>query len=241
MEKKYLEQIEGVFDELDINADYNVLLKMEIYTNALIKGMEKSRLTGERTKERIIKKQLYDSLIALKYVNLKKASSLIDLGTGGGLPGVPIKIVRPDLVITLLDSNRKKTLFLKDTIKILGLEKINVVNKRAEEIGQEAEHREKYNYIFSRAVAKMSVLAELALPLLTLGGEAIFYKGPRGDDEFKTAEGAIETCGGALKYVKSYDLKNGESRKLYVIKKIKATPGKYPRKSGKPGKNPINE
>lgn len=236
-----LKQINLLLNDLDIKADDKARLMMAKYTNMLIKGMSKCRLTGEKTSQGIIEKQLHDSLYPLKYINLERAKNLIDLGTGGGLPGIPIKIIRPDLKVTLLDSNRKKALFLKETINALGLEEVFVVNKRAEEIGQELEHREKYDYVFCRAVAKMSVLAELALPLLMNGGEAVFYKGPGGEEELKKAEHAITICGGALKITKHYNLKTGEERKLYVIKKTNSTPMKYPRKPGVPGKKTITE
>ncbi len=240
MENVNLEQVDLLFKDLGIKADERARVLMVEYVNCLIKGMAKSRLTGERTSLGIIEKQVYDSLYPFRYLKLERASNLIDLGAGGGLPGIPIKIIRPDLKITLLDSNRKKALFLKETVDALGLEKVMVVNKRAEEIGQELEHREKYSYVFSRAVAKMAVLAELALPLLINDGEAVFYKGPGGEDEFEKAEQAIAICGGVLKNVEHYTLKTGELRKLYIIKKTKSTPGKYPRKSGIPGKKPIS-
>jgi len=239
VENVNLEQIDLLFKDLDIKTDEKARLMMAEYVNMLIKGMTKSRLTGERTSQGIIEKQVYDSLYPLKYIKLERASNLIDLGTGGGMPGIPIKIIRPDLIITLLDSNRKKALFLKETIDALGLKEALVINKRAEEIGQEFEHREKYKYVFCRAVAKMVVLAELALPLLKNSGEAIFYKGPGGVDELEKADQAIATCGGIIKNVEHYTLNTGEVRKLYIIKKTKSTPEKYPRKSGIPGKKPI--
>lgn len=234
-----LNQIELLFDNLEIMVDENARHNMAKYVNLLVRGNKRSRLTGERTRQGIIEKQVYDSLYPLKYLDLKKGEELIDLGTGGGLPGIPIKIIRPDLILTLLDSNRKKALFLKETIDVLGLNDVCVINKRAEEIGQELEHREKYKYVFCRAVAKMAVLAELSLPLLANDGEAVLYKGPGGDNELDKAEKAISICGGVLKMVEHYTLKTGEERKLYIIKKINNTPGKYPRKPGMPGKKPL--
>lgn len=239
MENVSLKQVDILFNDLDIKTNERTCLRMAKYVNMLIKGMSKCRLTGETTGQGIIEKQIYDSLYPLKYLNLEREKSLIDLGTGGGLPGIPIKIIRPDLIVTLLDSNRKKTLFLKETINALGLEKTFVVNKRAEEIGQEFEHREKYSYVFCKAVAKMAVLAELALPLLTSGGEAVFYKGPGGEGELEKAEQAIAICGGVLRKVEQYTLKTGEERKLYIIRKTNNTPMKYPRKPGMPAKKPL--
>lgn len=234
-----ISQIESLFNDLDIKANDRAKHMMAEYVNLLIRNMSKCRLTGEQTSQAILEKQVYDSLYPLKFINLKRSKKLIDLGTGAGLPGIPIKIIRPDLIVTLLDSNRKKALFLKETIDVLRLKEVYVVNRRAEEIGQELEHREKYSYVISRAVAKMSVLAELALPLLKSGGEALLYKGPGGEEELANAEQAIATCGGVLKNVENYKLKSGEVRKLYVVKKTNITPKKYPRKPGMPGKKPI--
>lgn len=239
MEKISLNQVEILFNELEIEAAERAKIEMLRYVNLLMKGMERSRLTGDQTGRKILEKHVYDSLYPLKLIDLKKESKLIDLGAGGGLPGIPIKIVRPDLSVTLLESNRKKALFLKKSINTLGLEKVFVVNKRAEEIGQDSEHREKYKYVLCRAVAKIDVLAELALPLLINSGEAVFYKGPGWEDELEKAERAVEVCGGAFKSIASYSLKSGEERKIVLIKKKNKTPEKYPRRPGIPGKKPI--
>lgn len=239
VENVSLKQIDMLFKDLDIETDFKTKEIMKEYVNLVSSGMAKCRLTGEQTGSGFIEKQVYDSLYPLKLINIDRTSKLLDLGAGGGLPGIPVKIIKPDLIVTLLDSNKKKALFLKDCINKLRLKDIVVVNKRAEEIGQEFGHREKYNYVFCRAVAKMAVLAELALPLLTIDGEAVFYKGPGGVDELEKAAQAIATCGGVLKSVKHYTLKTGEKRNLIIIKKSEDTPLEFPRKSGLPGKKPI--
>lgn len=239
MGKKTLKKIDTLFQDLGVKAKKNVRVMMGEYIKLLLEGMEKSRLTGEKTEHGIIEKQLYDAIYPLKDIIIEKNSKLIDLGTGGGLPGIPIKIIRPDLKVTLLDSNRKKALFLKEVINKLNLQDISVINDRAESIGQDLMHRESYDYIFCRAVARLTVLAELSLPLLKIGGKAVLYKGPRGEEELHEAKNALITCGGALENIKEYTLKAGEKRKLYVIKKIKLTPDQYPRKPGVPGKKPI--
>ncbi|MGM0651612.1 MAG: 16S rRNA (guanine(527)-N(7))-methyltransferase RsmG [Bacillota bacterium] len=234
-------KIDNLFQELGIKAKEEARVMVSEYIKLLMKGMEKSRLTGERTERGIIEKQLYDAIYPLKSINIEKNCSVVDLGTGGGLPGIPVKIIRPDLEIYLLDSNRKKTVFLEEAIIKLKLTGIKIINDRAEVIGHDIMHREKHDYILCRAVAKLSVLAELSLPLLRIGGKAILYKGPRGDEEYMEAKNALMTCGGSLESIEKYTLKAGEARRLYVIKKIKNTPDQYPRKPGMPGKKPITE
>ncbi len=241
MAQKTLNMIDKLFKELGIRVDENARVMMKEYVLLLQKGMEKCRLTGERTEQGIIEKHLYDAIYPLICINIENNSRLLDLGTGGGLPGIPIKIIRPDLKVTLLDSNRKKALFLKETTGTLNLKDIGIINKRAEILGQDLMYREKYDYILCRAVAKIAVLAEISLPLLRVGGKALLYKGPRGELELEAAENALKVCGGSLESIKEYNLKGGEERKLYVIKKIKITPQQYPRRPGLPGKRPITE
>lgn len=239
MIKETITKIEALFNELDIRVDENSRVMIKEYVMLLLKGMEKCRLTGEKTEHGIIEKHLYDAIYPLKCINIENSSRLLDLGTGGGLPGIPIKIIRPDLKLTLLDSNKKKALFLKETIRALNLTGVEVTINRAELVGHNSMYREAYDYILCRAVAKTAVLAELSLPLLRIGGKAILYKGPRGEEELKKAINAINICGGSLESIKDYSLKSGEERKLFLIKKIKLTPEKYPRKPGLPAKRPI--
>ncbi|MFO7929698.1 MAG: 16S rRNA (guanine(527)-N(7))-methyltransferase RsmG [Candidatus Humimicrobiaceae bacterium] len=240
MAEETIKKIDMLFKDLEIRVDKKIRIMMKDYVKLLVKGMEKVRLTGEKTEHGIIEKQLYDAIYPLKDIKIEENSNLLDLGSGGGLPGIPIKVVRPELKVTLVESNRKKANFLKETINILNLHDINVINDRVESIGQDLRHREKYDYVFCRAVAKIAVLAELSFPLLKIGGKAIFYKGPRGEEDFEDAKNALNICGGFLESIKKYNLKTGEERKLYVIEKIKVTPDRYPRKPGLPGKKPIH-
>ncbi len=209
------------------------------YADLLLRGLQKQRLTGERTFEGLIGKQFYDSLYPLKLINFAAESKILDLGSGGGLPGLPLKICLPDIDMYLVDANKRKIKFLESTAETIGLNRIYFLNGRAEELGQNIEHREQYDYVLCKAVAETAVLTELSLPLLKIGGKAIFYKGPRGKSEAEKAEKAIKLCGGEIAAVWNYFLKTGEQRSLYLLNKREGTPPQYPRSVGKPGRKPL--
>ncbi len=212
---------------------------LQQYADLLLRGLQKQRLTGERTLEGLIGKQFYDSLYPLKVIRFTAESKILDLGTGGGLPGLPLKICLPDVNLYLLDSNKRKICFLKETAEAIGLKKIYFISSRAEELGQNKVHREQYDYVLCKAVAEMAVLAELSLPLLKVGGKAVLYKGPRGKDESKRAEKAINICGGEITAVWEYALKTGEQRSLFLLNKKTETPPLYPRAIGVPKRKPL--
>lgn len=209
------------------------------YTNLLLEGLKRQRLTGERSAEEIINKQLYDALYPLKLVEICEGSKLLDLGSGGGLPGIPIKICKPEVHMYLLDSNQRKMKFLEDTAQKLMLKNVYYLHGRAEEWGQDNKNREKYDIVFCKAVAETKVLAELALPLTKVGGCVLLYKGPRGRQEVDDAVKAIEICGGEIEQSWNYKLPTGEQRSMYKIKKVTKTSQEYPREVGKPGRKPI--
>ncbi len=234
------DQIDAMFARLELEQIAVFKRKqMARYTELLLEGLKKSRLTGEKTAEGIIWRQIYDALYFLKLKEPAPGASIIDLGSGGGLPGIPIKICRPDTAVHLMDSSRKKAAFLNEATEKLGLQGAYVLWGRAEEYGQNPRYREKCDLVVSKAVAEMAVLAELALPFLKIGGRAILYKGPRGNQEAETAEKAIAVCGGQLTAVWNYELRSGEERALYEITKKNYSPLKYPRRPGKPARNPI--
>ncbi len=231
--------IDQLSRDLELNLDKIAKNRLLLYSKLMIQGLEMQRLTGEKTVEGFVEKQIYDSLYPLKLISLPENGWMLDLGSGGGLPGVPIKICRPLMPVTLADANRRKVLFLKHITEKLGLTRINFLNERAEIIGQTDEHRESHDIVLCRAVAQTAVLAELALPLLKLGGKLIIYKGPRGAQEAKEADSAIKICGGQIEKVHEYKLKTGEKRLLYLIRKAEKTPHQYPRSVGRPGKKPL--
>ncbi len=238
-QKASLTLIDQLTSRLDLQIDGLAKKRLLMYAQLLMQGLQKQRLTGERTIEGLINKQLYDSLYPLKLIRLEETGRVFDLGSGGGLPGIPIKIYIPRIPITLADANKRKIVFLQNTAEQLGLNRIYYINERAETIGQDPEHRERYDYVLCRAVAQTAVLAEFTLPLLKLGGQALIYKGPRGVKEAKEADCAIKLCGGHIEKVYEYTLITGEKRSLYVIKKAGSTPSQYPRAVGKPGRKPL--
>ncbi len=224
--------------EVDIPEGPGCRRELLDYGEMLYAGLLRQRLTGEKTLEEIVLKQICDSLYLLKFADLK-SGSLIDLGTGGGLPGIPLKICRPGLSVHLIDSNRRKMDFLQETVDRMALKDVHFMYGRAETFGQEHSYREQFDYLVSKAVADMKVLAELALPLVRVGGKIYFYKGPRGFDEAEAATYAIEQCGGAICEAAEYSLSGGEKRVIFIIDKIKTTPAQYPRAIGKPSKRPL--
>ncbi len=231
--------IKMLLEELNLGLEHAVANKLKEYALMLEEGLQQQRLTGELTLEAIILKQILDSLYPLKLMQFGAFEKVLDLGTGGGLPGIPIKICHEHLQISLLDSNQRKITFLQQVIDKLNLEKSILICGRSESVAHEDIHREQYDCVISKAVAETSVLAELALPFLKLDGTALLYKGPRGEIEAERAKIAIDLCGGVITNVWTYTLRSGEFRSLYAIKKVKPTPAKYPRSIGKPSKRPL--
>jgi 16S rRNA (guanine527-N7)-methyltransferase len=166
----------------------------------------------------------------------------IDIGTGAGFPGLPIRIMRPLLRMTLVDSSRKKTVFLKHLVKCLGLQGVEVLWARAEALGQDPAHRERYDVVLARAVADLAVLAEYCLPLCRKGGRFVAQKGAEIHDELQEAQTAIDVLGGTLREVKALHVPGlSDARSLVVIDKLKETPDKYPRRPGMPSKRPLSQ
>ena len=199
-------------------------------------------LTAISEFEDVLKKHFVDSISLVKAVpNLAgQAFSLIDVGTGAGFPGIPLKICFPDLEVTLLDSLNKRTQFLNEVIRSLDLKNIAVVHGRAEDFARKGQLRESFDLAVSRAVANLSVLSEYCIPFVKKGGYFISYKSERLSEEFDSAKKAIQVLGGKYERQVEFNLPNSDIyRNLVVIKKEKSTPLKYPRKAGLPSKEPI--
>jgi 16S rRNA (guanine527-N7)-methyltransferase len=231
--------IKMLLGELKLDLEHTVTVKLKEYALMLKAGLQQQRLTGATSLEAIILKQILDSLYPLKLINMEAYKKVLDLGTGGGLPGIPIKICHEHMQIALLDSNQRKIEFLKQVIHKLNLQNSSLICDRAETIAHKDIYREQYDCVISKAVAETSVLAELALPFLKLDGTVLLYKGLRGEIEAERAKIAIDLCGGVITDVWTYTLSSGEFRSLYAIKKVKPTPAKYPRSIGKPSKRPL--
>ena len=213
--------------------------RFDLYFRLLTEWNEKINLTAITDAQGVAVKHFADSLSLLQYITLPQGASLIDVGTGAGFPGVVLKIARPDIRLTLLDSLKKRFLFLEDLMTALDLEADFVIG-RAEVYGQNTAYRESYDYAVSRAVANLNTLSEYCLPLVRQGGSFIAFKGSATDEELGSAARAIQVLGGKLKAVHSFDLPfEGGARNLVEIKKVGRTPDKYPRNNGKIKSKPL--
>ena len=229
-------------NELGINITDTQLNRFESFMALLLEWNEKINLTSITAPEEVITKHFIDSLVPLAYRDKYSLDfrAILDMGTGGGFPGMPLKIMLEDSFIMLADSLQKRLNFLQLAIDDLGLKKIQTLHGRAEDIGQDRQHRENFRTVFSRAVANTSVLAEFCLPLVEVGGHFVALKGPEVEEELKEGQKAIEMLGGQVMGLEKMELpiiKDGRS--LIFIKKVKPTPAKYPRRAGLPAKSPL--
>ena len=212
------------------------------YYNKLIEFNKKVNLTRITDKNEVYLKHFFDSITPLlEFSDLFKGEkSLCDVGAGAGFPSLPIKILCPDLSITIVDSLGKRLKFLDVLVSDLSLDKVTLVHSRAEDAGQNKNLREKFDLVTGRAVARMSVLSEYCLPLAKVDGYLVALKGPKAQDELAEAKNAIEVLGGSVKEVKELTLPDtDDERTLIVVKKVKATPKKYPRQAGTPNRKPL--
>jgi 16S rRNA (guanine527-N7)-methyltransferase len=204
----------------------------------LIEKNKVMNLTGIKEFTEVVEKHFIDSLSLYRIMNLNKELLILDLGTGAGFPGIPLKIAYPGLKIVLMDSLQKRVGFLKEVIRELRLEYIWAVHGRAEECAKNPKLREQFDLCVSRAVANLSVLEEYCLPFVKIGGKSIAYKSGSVDKEVQEAQKSCKVLGGKLEEV--YKFQVGESKRSFVtVKKIKGTPKQYPRKAGMPGKMPL--
>ena len=205
--------------------------------NLLLEWNEKINLTAIIDPKEIILKHFVDSLTIAKYI--KDDEKLIDVGTGAGFPGIPLSIVKENTDIVLLDSLNKRINFLEEVKENLKLENITTIHGRAEEFGKNKKERETYDIATSRAVAPLNILLEYLLPLVKVGGKAICMKGSN-IEEIENARNALEILGGKIEKIEEITLPNSDiKRNIIIVKKVKNTPSKYPRKPGTPSKEPI--
>ena len=210
------------------------------YYELLIERNKVMNLTGITDYDEVNLKHFTDSLTIVRLKDMSKISTLIDVGTGAGFPGIPIKIAFPHIEIVLLDSLNKRLKFLDDVIRELDLEEIRTLHGRAEDYAKKAEYREKFDLCVSRAVANLSTLSEYCLPFVKKGGSFVSYKSGDSDEEIRQSENAVDLLGGKIETVKRFMLPDTDiGRTLVKIDKIKNTPGKYPRKAGVPAKEPL--
>ena len=229
--EKYLVKLQIELNEEQIGKFYD-------YMNLLIEWNEKINLTAITEPKEIIIKHFVDSLTISK--NIKAGAQVIDVGTGAGFPGIPLKIYRDDIEIVLLDSLNKRINFLNDVIEKISLTKISTVHGRAEELGHNKKYREKFDVSTSRAVANMATLSEYLIPFVKINGIVIMMKGSEVKQEIEESKKAINILGGSVTNTEEFNLPNTEiKRNIILIKKEKQTIKKYPRKPGTPAKEPL--
>ena len=213
--------------------------KLTRYYELLIEWNEKMNLTALTEPEDVALKHFCDSILLLKYAKIPEGSSLIDVGTGAGFPSVPVKIVRPDIKLCLLDSLNKRLTFLTEVVNELNLTDVKIVHSRAEDGAKKAELREKFDFATSRAVAQLNVLSEYCLPYVKVGGAFIAMKGKYSEEEISNAKSAIKLLGGKTVKVDTYNLADTSERTIINIKKLSSTDKKYPRTSAKIKSKPL--
>lgn len=219
--------------------DYKITLtenqyeQFQKYFELLAEWNEKMNLTAITDERGVALKHFADSLSLLNFVDIPQNSSLADVGTGAGFPGVVLKIARPDIKLTLIDSLNKRLVFLGEVCAQLGIE-AELIHSRAEDGARDEKLRESFDFAVSRAVARMNVLSEYCLPYVKVGGAFCAMKGAQANEEFKESLNAINTLGGKLENKYFFELpENGGERAIAVVRKVKNTPQKYPRQSGK--------
>ncbi len=214
--------------------------QFEKYYELLVEWNKVMNLTGITEFDEVMQKHFVDSVAAAEYVEMEKINSLIDVGTGAGFPGIPLKIVYPHLQVTLLDSLNKRIKFLDEVVDNLGLTGIETVHGRAEDAAKKAEYREQFDLSVSRAVANLASLTEYCLPFVKVGGKFVSYKSVAVDEEIAQSKKAVYVLGGEIGKVEKFQLPGSDmERALVVVEKKRSTPKKYPRKAGMPTKEPL--
>ena len=226
--------------KLNIEVSEKANENLEKYAEMMLRYNEVMNLTAITEPDEIREKHFLDSITLLLSGKLTENCTLIDIGAGAGFPSIPVKLVREDIKLTMLDSLSKRIGFLNDVIKEIGINDARAIHSRAEDAGKDKNLREKFDVATARAVADMAVLAEYALPFVKVGGYFVAMKGTAPKEELEGAKKSIREMGGEMESVKEVILPSGIKHSLAIVRKVVETPSKYPRKAGTPSKKPIN-
>lgn len=235
-----MKQLENALNNLSIPYSADTIDKFERYMERIIEWNDKVNLTAITEREEFIKKHFIDSVLCYSFPEMIKANSLIDVGTGAGFPGVPLALLYPEKKFILMDSLNKRLKIIDEICTDLKINNVITLHGRAEDLGKNKVHREKYDICVSRAVANLATLSEYCLPFIKVGGAFLAYKGMKAEEEIKDANKAIQLLGGKLiderkVHLAEFDLEHN----IIVIEKNKNTPAKFPRKAGTPSKEPL--
>ncbi|MGG5254484.1 16S rRNA (guanine(527)-N(7))-methyltransferase RsmG [Neobacillus sp. SM06] len=235
-----IDQFTAMLAEKGLTLSAQQLEQFEAYYETLVEWNNKMNLTAITDKEEVYLKHFYDSITAAFYYDFSKPIRLCDVGAGAGFPSIPLKIAFPQIEVTIVDSLNKRITFLTHLAQVLKLDKVHFLHNRAEVLGTDPQHREAYDVVTARAVARMSVLSELCLPLVTVGGHFLAMKAAQAKEELTAGKKAVSLLGGKVENSFTFTLPVEKSeRTIFMIKKEKPTPKKYPRKPGVPGKSPL--
>ncbi len=227
-------------ETLNFDISEGQLKKFDTYVSLLLEWNEKMNLTAIVDPEDIMVEHFLDSISILKEIDIGQNSYVIDVGTGAGFPGIPIKIMRPDIKIVLMDSLRKRTEFLEALKDELDLMDVEIIHSRAEDLGRNEGYREQFDIALSRAVASLNILSEYCLPFVKVGGTFVSYKGPAAHEELSNAHRAIKVLGNGKPQIKKVEVPySPKTHNLICIQKLSSTPKKYPRSPGKVKKSPL--
>ncbi|MCI7263115.1 MAG: 16S rRNA (guanine(527)-N(7))-methyltransferase RsmG [Clostridiaceae bacterium] len=242
MEDRFVKQMREECGQFDITLEDHQLEQFYQYYELLIHWNSMMNLTAITELSEVVTKHFVDSLSLIRVIpDIKnKPLSLIDVGTGAGFPGIPLKIAFPNLNVTLLDSLKKRVNFLDETIAQLELENVNALHGRAEDFGRDDVSRETFDLCVSRAVANLSTLSEYCMPLVKIGGYFVPYKSGKLEEELKIGKRAVKLLGGQIEDTVRFQLPNADERILVKIRKVENTSKKYPRKAGIPSKDPLH-
>ncbi len=236
-----LEEFQKIFEEEcqknQIQYDAKKAELLYQYMKLILEWNEKINVTAIKEEQEFIVKHYVDSLSISNYV--RDAKRILDIGTGGGFPGIPLKIYHLDKEFTLIDSVNKKITVINDVIEQLKLSGIEALHVRAEDLARDSQYREQFDVVTTRAVSRLATIAEYMLPFVKIGGKAICMKGPNVEEEMEEAQKAIRILGGRFERVEKLNISGEFERNLVILEKVKSTDKKYPRGQGKPAKEPI--